>query len=331
MEQFFNFGNEQTRAFLITFAITVAIGPIIIGLLRKLKFGQTVRDDGPSTHLKKTGTPTMGGIIFLIPVLILSIYYAPRYPNIIPLMIVTIGFGLVGFIDDWIKVVNKNKDGLKPGQKFTLLFLVSCIFVLYIMKFTGIKPELIIPFMGKNAILVIPWYVYAPLSIIVLLATTNAVNLTDGLDGLAAGITMIVLIFMTFAAMTRPEWAHMKVFSAIVSGGCFGFLVYNINPAKVIMGDSGSLALGGAVGALAVMMNIPLVLIIAGGIYVFETLSVILQVASYKMTGKRIFKMAPLHHHFELSGWKETRVVYTFWAVTVVFCLIASIAILNII
>ena len=326
--------TPQVWWFVITFILTGISGLFILPLLKRFKLRQTVRDDGPQTHLKKTGTPVMGGLIFLIPILIMSVVFspliphAPNYsPEIIPLAMVTLGFGFVGFLDDWIKTSRKSKDGLRAWQKMTFLFLVSCFFVLYLYRFTDVQPNLMIPFTGTQGYLELGWHIYAPFAIAVLLATTNAVNLTDGLDGLAAGITMVVLIFMTYTAMQLPEWYQMKMFSAIVAGACCGFLIFNLNPAKVFMGDSGSLALGGTVGALAVMMNIPLILIIAGGIYVLEAISVMIQVGYYKLTKKRVFKMAPLHHHFELCGWKETKVVYAFWIVTVVLCIIAALSV----
>lgn len=312
----------QVIAFVIAFALALIAGPVFIPILRRLKFGQTVRDDGPATHLKKTGTPTMGGILFLIPLLVMSVYYAGVYPEILPLSFVTLGFGIIGFIDDFIKVVKKRKDGLYWDQKTLGLLLVAAIFTYYIIYVNKIGTEMVIPFMGLEAVIKLPLWFYIPFIIIVLYASTNAVNMTDGVDGLAAGVTLIVMVFFTILAMTRAEWDYIKIFSSIIAGGCLGFLAFNTHPAKVFMGDNGSLALGGAVGAVSVMMKVPWILFIVGIIYVLETLSVILQVGSYKLRGKRIFKMAPLHHHFELSGWKETKVVRVFWIVTILCCFI---------
>jgi len=314
--------DVQVWVFIATFVLTLIAGPIFIPFLRVLKFGQTVRDDGPSSHLKKNGTPTMGGIIFILPILIVCFYLAGRFPKLIPLALVTIGFGLIGFIDDFIKVVKKRKDGLYAGQKMFGLLLVATVFAFYIAQFTDIGTDILIPFTGMNLSLDLTW-LYIPATVFILLAFTNAFNLTDGLDGLLSGITMIIAVFFTIIAMTRAEWDYLKIFCAIIAGGCLGFLVFNIHPARVFMGDTGSLALGGAIASAAVMMKMPLILAIAAGICVLETLSVIIQVFFFKLTGKRVFRMAPLHHHFELSGWKETKVVYVFWTITLFLCIIA--------
>jgi phospho-N-acetylmuramoyl-pentapeptide-transferase len=291
-------------------------GPILIPALTRLKFGQTVRDDGPATHLKKTGTPNIGGLIFLIPILFLSVYFGRIYPKMIPMAITTIGFGLIGFIDDFIKVKKRRKDGLYPKQKTVGLLLVAAVFAIYTAYFTDLGVDITIPFMGTiNE----KWF-YIIFVIFVLYSITNAVNITDGLDGLAAGTTLIVMVFFTLIAMTNKEWEYSMVFSSFAAGGCLGFLTFNIHPAKVFMGDTGSLALGGAVGTLAIMMKMPFIILLVGAIYVAEILSVAIQVVSFKTRGKRVFKMAPLHHHFELSGWKETKVVYSFWFVTFILC-----------
>jgi len=315
--------SEQVAAFLLTFILSLIAGPIIIPMLRRLKFGQTVRDEGPSSHYKKMGTPIMGGLIFLIPITLVALFYSSRYPAIIPVIIVTLGFGLVGFIDDYIKVVKKRKDGLYWDQKMLGLLIVSVIFIFYSLNTNILNTEIIIPFMGIDYTINLPAWFFIIFTIFVLLAVTNAVNLTDGLDGLASGVTLIVMVFFTIVAMVESEWDHLKIFSACVSGGCLGFLAFNIHPAKVFMGDTGSLALGGAVGALAILMKMPWILLIVGFIYVIEALSVIIQVASFKIRKKRVFKMAPIHHHFELSGWKETKVVFVFWTATVICCIIA--------
>lgn len=312
------FNTIQVYVFVVTFVLTLIAGPIFIPVLTRLKFGQTVRDDGPKTHLKKMGTPTIGGLIFILPILLVSVYYARTNPHILALAFVTAGFGVVGFIDDFIKVVKKRKDGLYPKQKMLGLLIVAAIFTFYAAYFTDVGIDVSIPFLGTiNSV----WF-FIPFTVFVLVATTNSVNLTDGLDGLLAGITLIIMVFFTVVAMTRPEWGYLKVFSASVAGGCLGFLSFNLHPARVFMGDTGSLALGGAVGAIAIMLKMPFMILIIGAIYVIEALSVIIQVTSFKMTGKRVFKMAPIHHHFELMGWKETRVVAAFWLVTVVLCLL---------
>ncbi|MDP4179779.1 MAG: phospho-N-acetylmuramoyl-pentapeptide-transferase [Bacillota bacterium] len=311
----------QVVVFIIAFVMALIAGPILIPILTRLKFGQTVRDDGPATHLKKTGTPNIGGLIFLVPIFLLSVFFGRIYPEIVPMAIVTIGFGLIGFIDDYIKVKKRRKDGLYPKQKTVGLLLVAAIFAIYTAYFTDLGVDINIPFICTiNQ----RWF-FIVFVIFVLYCTTNAVNITDGLDGLAAGITLIVMVFFTLLAMSRKEWEYGMVFSSIVAGGCLGFLTFNIHPAKVFMGDTGSLALGGAVAALAIMMKVPFIILIVGFVYVAELLSVAIQVVSFKSRGKRVFKMAPLHHHFELSGWKETKVVYSFWIATVIFCAIGLI------
>ena len=314
--------SPQVMAFVATFILTLVVGPIFIPVLRRLKFGQTVREDGPATHLKKTGTPTIGGIIFLLPMLLVSVYYADRYAKIVPLLLATLGFGAVGFIDDFIKVVKKRKDGLYADQKTLGLLIVAVAFSIYAAYDPKVGTGIIIPFSGMDSVINLPTWIFIPFTVIVLYASTNSVNMTDGIDGLAAGVTLIVMVFFAIVAMTRGEWDYIKVFSSITAGGCLGFLAFNAYPAKVFMGDTGSLALGGAVGAIAVMTGLPWILLVAGGIYVIESLSVILQVASFKLRGKRIFKMAPIHHHFELLGWKETKVVCVFWLATIILCLI---------
>ncbi len=319
------FNSIQVVVFVATFIMTLIAGPFLIPVLRRLKFGQTVRDDGPSSHLKKTGTPTMGGLIFILPVFLVSIYFFRNYPQILALAFVTIGFGAIGFIDDFIKVVKKRKDGLYANQKMVGLLLIAAAFSFYIVQFTDIGTEIMIPFLGSDVTFNLAW-LFVPFTVFVLIATTNAVNLTDGLDGLAAGVTLIVMVFFTLVAMTRGEWDYIKLFSSAVAGGCLGFLAFNSYPAKVFMGDTGSLALGGAVGAIAIMMRMPLIIVIVGAVYVIETLSVMIQVGSFKLRGKRVFKMAPIHHHFEMIGWKETKVVTVFYTATVIFCIIGLLA-----
>jgi phospho-N-acetylmuramoyl-pentapeptide-transferase len=309
-------------AFIAVFIFTLVLGPIVIPILARLKFGQTVRDDGPATHLKKTGTPTMGGIIFLLPILLVSIHFADDFPQVVPLALATVGFGLVGFADDFIKVKKRSKDGLNPKQKTFGLLLVAAVFTFYITYIYKMGTSIIVPFAGTDTYFEIPLWFLIPFNIIVFYATTNSVNMTDGIDGLAVGVTLIVMVFFAIVAMTRKEWDSVKMFSSIVAGGCLGFLAFNAYPAKVFMGDTGSLALGGAVAGVAVLMKVQWILLLVGAVYAIESLSVVLQVASFKLTGKRVFKMAPIHHHFELMGWKETKVVKVFWLATIVFCFI---------
>ena len=291
----------------------------MIPFLRKLKFGQTVRDDGPQSHLKKTGTPTIGGLIFIIPITLVCGFFAAKYPQLIPVLLCTLGFGLVGFLDDFIKVVKKRKDGLYAAQKSFFQLLVCVAFGFYVMRFTEAGTFIMLPFTN---IMIQPW-LYFLFIVVFMYFFVNAVNLTDGLDGLCSGVTLVVAIFFTIVSLTNAEWEYLKIFSAAIAGGCLGFLAFNMHPAKVFMGDTGSLMLGGAVVSIVIMMRMPLILILVGGIYLAEALSVILQVGSFKLTGKRIFKMAPLHHHFELKGWKETRVVSVFIIVTIVLCVLA--------
>lgn len=316
--------STHVLMFIVSFSLTLVLGPVFIPFLTRLKFGQTVRDDGPQSHLKKTGTPTMGGFIFLVPMLALSLFYARYDMRILPIALVTIGFGIVGFLDDFIKVVKKRKDGLYWNQKMIGLLLVAAVFSFYVSK-SGIGTDIIIPLFGMEKTIDLAWF-FIPFTVLVLISSTNAVNITDGLDGLCAGITLIVTLFFSVVAMTRNEWEYIKIFSSILSGGCLAFLAYNAHPAKVFMGDMGSLALGGAVGAISILMKMPLILFVVGAVYVIEALSVMIQVTSYKLTGKRVFKMAPIHHHFELSGWKEVKVVYVFWAVTFVLSIVSLLA-----
>ena len=316
------FSSVQVLAFAGTFLLSLIAGPIIIPILKRLKFGQTVRDDGPATHLKKMGIPTIGGLIFIIPMILATLFFAPEYPGIVPMLLVTIGFAAIGFIDDFIKVVKKNKDGLSAGQKSFGQFFVSAAFALYVAYSPSLGTGMIVPFMGVDAVVELPVWMFIPFIIIVMYLITNSVNMTDGVDGLAAGVTLIVAVFFTIVAMVKGEWDFVKLFCSIVAGGCLGFLAFNIYPAKVIMGDTGSLALGGVVGAAAVVMKMPWILLVVGAIYAVESLSVFIQVTSFKLRGKRVFKMAPIHHHFELSGWKETKVVRVFWLITIVLCFI---------
>ncbi len=315
----FSLTSEHIIAFAAAFVLSLIAGPILIPFLRRLKFGQTVRDDGPQSHLKKTGTPTMGGLIFIIPVTGVALYFSQQYPEIIPIVLATLGFAAVGFIDDFIKVVKKRKDGLYAGQKTFLQLLVCVSFAFYVIRFTEAGSSIVIPF---TDFIVQPW-LYFLFIVVFMYFFSNAVNITDGLDGLCSGVTLVVAIFFTIVSLTNAEWGYIKVFSAAIAGGCLGFLAFNIYPAKVFMGDTGSLALGGALTAISVMMRMPLILFIVGGIYLIEALSVILQVGSFKLTGKRIFRMAPIHHHFELTGWKETKVVAVFIVITVLLAIAA--------
>lgn len=308
---------------LISFALSVILGPVIIPLLRKLKMGQTEREDGVQSHLKKAGTPTMGGVIILASVVLTSLFFIKDYPNIIPIVFVTLGFGLIGFLDDYLKVVMKRSDGLYPKQKMALQILVTAIFAFYIVKFTDIPLTLQIPFAdGKYLDLGI---LTIPLMFVVIIGTVNGVNFTDGLDGLASSVTVLVATFFTVVAIGTKS--GIEPVTCAVVGALLGFLLFNVYPASVFMGDTGSLALGGFVASTAYMLQMPLFIVIVGAIYLVEVLSVIIQVTYFKKTGgKRIFKMAPIHHHFELCGWSETKVVAVFSIITAILCLIALMA-----
>lgn len=316
------FTSVQVLAFVATFVLSLIAGPIIIPMLKRLKFGQTERLDGPASHLKKAGIPTIGGLIFLIPMTLVALFFAPKYPAILPMLIVTACFAVIGLTDDLVKIIQKNSDGLSPKQKTFAQLLVSAAFAVYAAYSPTIGTGMIVPFMGVDAVVELPVWFFIPFIIVVMYAITNSVNLTDGVDGLCAGVTLIVAVFFTVVSMVKGEWDYVKLFCSITAGGCLGFLAFNIHPAKVFMGDTGSLALGGAVGAAAVVMKMPWILLVVGGIYAVESLSDIIQVTSYKLRGKRVFKMAPIHHHFELCGWKETKVVWVFWLITFVLCLV---------
>ena len=305
---------------LISFAISAAAGPIVIPILRKLKVGQTVRDDGPQTHLKKNGTPTMGGVIFLLAVLITSLIYAPQYPKVIPILFMTVGFGIVGFLDDFIKVVLHRSEGLTPGQKMAGQLVVTAVFAYYMVKISDVGLTLKVPFFSNISLN--PGWLSIPLLFFVVIGTVNGTNFTDGLDGLAASVTVMVAVFFSVVALGTN--AGIAPITLAVVGGLLGFLLFNVYPASVFMGDTGSLALGGFVASTAYMMNMPLFLLLVGLIYLVEVLSVMIQVTYFKAThGKRFFKMAPIHHHFEKCGWSETRVVTVFSIITALCCLVA--------
>lgn len=311
------------RTTLISFIITIILGPIIIPLLKRHKIGQNVRDDGPETHLAKSGTPTMGGIIMLIALLITTVTSGMLNRDMYILLISTFGFGLIGFIDDYLKVANQSSLGLKPYQKLIGQIILAIILAIYQSQISMLGTKVIVPFLNNRYLDL--GVLYVPFIAFVVVGTVNSVNLTDGLDGLASGVTLIVLSFFGLIAL---NWGmgSISVFSAALTGACLGFLIYNAYPAKVFMGDTGSMALGGAVAAIAILLNLPLMIPIVGGIYFVEALSVIIQVISYKLTGKRVFLMSPLHHHFEQKGWDETRVVIVFWSITVILCLIGVIS-----
>ena len=307
---------------LAAFFVTLILGPGLIKFLHRLKFGQFIREEGPESHLKKSGTPTMGGILFLIGILVGSVFYISDYPKIVPVLFVTLGFGLIGFLDDYIKVVMKRNLGLTPAQKMLGQIFITAVFAFYMVNYSGLGTEVIIPFTGGTMIDL--GILYVPILFFVVLGTVNGANFTDGLDGLASSVTTLIAVFFTVIAVAARTDVH-PVACAVI-GALLGFLCFNTHPAKVFMGDTGSLALGGFVVSTAYRLQIPFVLPSVAFIYFVEVLSVIIQVAYYKRTKKRIFKMAPIHHHFELSGWPETKVVSIFSIVTAVLCLIGMLA-----
>ena len=310
---------EIVISLLTAFAISVLLSPFVIPFLRKLKVGQTERTEGVQSHLKKTGTPTMGGLIILISILITSLLFIGRYPRIIPILFLTLGFGIIGFLDDYLKVVLRRSDGLFPKQKFLLQVVVTTVFVIYILV---VDPEclvMMLPFTG-GMYFDCKW-ITVPLVYLVVLGTVNGVNFTDGLDGLATGVTTMVAVFFTIVSIGAG--AGIEPITAAVTGALLGFLMFNAHPAKVFMGDTGSLALGGFVAGTAYVLQIPILIPVFGLIYMVEVISVMIQVTYFKKTGgKRFFKMAPIHHHFELCGWSETQIVTLFTVVTALLCMI---------
>lgn len=301
---------------IISFIVAVALSPIIIPLLRRLKFGQSIREIGPSWHNKKSGTPTMGGIIFIIAICVSLVLSTKAVDNrVIFAFMCSLGFGIIGFIDDFIKVVLKRNLGLRAWQKLSLQIIVAVFFIFVGLHTGDLSTSINIPFYN------IPFdmgILYIPFAIFVILGVVNSVNLTDGIDGLATSVTVIVMLFFGIVATN-----HLSLFSYVTIGGLLGFLLFNKYPARVFMGDTGSLFLGGAVVSIALLQNNPLILIIVGLIYLIESLSVIIQVTSFKLTGKRVFKMSPIHHHFEMTGWSEKKIVRVFTGLTIILSIIA--------
>ena len=304
----------------VSFFIAVLIGPKVIEMLRRLKAGQTERVEGLESHQKKTGTPTMGGIIFLIPVIIIGIFYGRTHKEVIPVLILTIGFGIIGFLDDYIKVVRKHNLGLRAWQKILGQFVVTVLFSLYVGKFTDISLAMKVPF--TDIVLDFGFW-NIPILFFIALGTANGTNFTDGVDGLCASVTAVVAAFFAVAGMHYGA-TGAEVMSSAMVGALLGYLVYNVYPGKVMMGDTGSLAIGGFVTGVAYVMQMPIFIAIAGFIYALEVISVIMQVSYFKIThGKRIFRMAPIHHHFEKGGWSETKVVNVFTTITILLCLLS--------
>lgn len=315
---------------LCAFAVTALIGPAFIPWLHKLKFGQEIREEGPKWHQKKSGTPTMGGIMFALGITAavgvaalisaLSSGMTGGTKKALLLLATSVCFGAVGFIDDFIKVVKKRNLGLRALPKFLLQMLFAAVYLLVLELLGELKCEVNVPF--TSFVINMPVWIYVIFALVVVTGTVNAVNLTDGLDGLASSVTAVVALFFALCGFAKGD-EGVFTFGVAVVGGLLGFLIYNKYPAKVFMGDTGSLFLGGAIVSMAIALQMHLFLIIAGFIYFAEALSVILQVASFKLTGKRIFKMSPIHHHFEMCGWSEKKIVAVFTAVTIVLCIIA--------
>ena len=324
--------NEQIILLLTSFAISFVLSLIIIPLLKKLKVGQIERTDGPQSHLKKQGTPTMGGVIMILNIIIMAIITMIQNQggdwageqNLLVLAFITVGFGIVGLVDDLKKLLGKNTKGLEPKLKMFGLLLIAVIYVVFLTNVLKIGTDIYIPFFENT--LTLPIWLYIPFAVFVLLATTNAVNLTDGVDGLATTVTTIIFTCLTVIGI-MTETKEVALMGSILVGTCLSFLLFNLHPAKVMMGDTGSLLLGGAIAGIALYLKMPLLLLVIALIPVIETLSVMIQVAYYKKTGKRVFKMAPIHHHFELCGWRENKVVAVFGAVTLVLCIIGLMSI----
>ena len=320
-------------AALVSFVVSAIAGKILIPVLRRMKAGQSIKEDGPTWHMSKQGTPTMGGLMFILAtIIVVLVFNGPAilsgdWTSVIVLVFALV-FGAIGFLDDYAKIKKKENTGLTAGQKFLLQLAAAILFIVLLRKCGILSPNLYVPFFGVE--LHLPWVVYLIFAVLVITGTVNAVNITDGLDGLSSSVTLPVCAF--FAAASGWAWvkwqqsgtAGMAVFAAALFGGLVGFLVYNHYPAKVFMGDTGSLFLGGAVCGMAFALDMPLILILVGIIYIIETLSDIIQVTYFKAThGKRIFRMAPLHHHLEMGGWNEKKVVFVFASISLVFCILA--------
>ncbi len=320
-------------AIILAFTASALLGPLLIPAFRKLKFGQNVRKDGPETHLAKQGTPSMGGMIFLIASAIALLFFVDNNNDSIALLLFTFSYGVIGFLDDYLKVKKKSSDGLSAIQKIILQSIVTILFLGYLVMNKQDYNTMYIPFTDGLTITLNP-YIFVPFFFVAVIGTVNAVNLTDGLDGLASGITLMVAIFFGFVALQAQSNAF--IYAWALGGALLGFLIFNSNPAKVFMGDTGSLALGGFVVGIAFILNQPLLIPIVGFIYVIEAISVTIQVTYFKYTkkkygeGRRVFKMAPFHHHLEKSGYKETKVVAIFYIATAMLCLLGFLAIADI-
>lgn len=316
--------NVSVLAIAISFAISAVLGPIVIPVLKNIKCGQTVREDGPATHLEKTGTPTMGGILILLSVMVTTLVFIRDYPQTAPILFLTIGLGMVGFLDDYIKVVCKRSMGLRAWQKLLGQLAVTAVFAYYLLQYTNVDLAMKIPFLPGKYLDFGIWNL--PILFFIVLGTANGVNFTDGLDGLAGSVTAIVAVFFTVVAVGSKS--GVEPITCAVAGALLGFLLFNAHPAAVFMGDTGSLALGGFVAACGYVLQMPIYIAIIGIVYLAEVVSVIIQVAYFKISGgKRLLRMAPLHHHFELCGWSERKITALFTIVTAIMCLIGLVGI----
>lgn len=308
---------------LISFCLSAALAPVLIPWLRRLKIGQTVREDGPAAHLRKNGTPTMGGVIILVSVTATTLIFLKDYPECVPILFLTLGFGLLGFLDDYIKVVCRRSMGLSPLQKMLGQIAITGVFAYYLLNYTDVCLAMKVPFLSDVFWNFGGWNL--PILFFVVLGTVNGVNFTDGLDGLAGSVTLMVAVFFSVVAVGVES--GIEPVTCAVTGALLGFLLFNVYPASVFMGDTGSLALGGFVAACGYMLQMPLYIAIVGVVYLAEVVSVILQVTYFRCSGgKRLLRMAPLHHHFELCGWSETRIMTLFTIVTALLCLVGFLA-----
>lgn len=324
----------QTKILILSFVASVVVSIIIVPILRKLKIGQIERREGPESHLKKQGTPTMGGIIMILVMIAVTGFCYYDYikdseqmnvaKTLLPLLFVTVGFGFVGLVDDLKKLISRDTKGLSPKAKMFGLLIIAVAYSLILVNVFHIGTDIHIPF--ANQYFTLPVWLYIPFAILVMLATTNAINLTDGIDGLSTSVTTIIITCLTVISIIFGI-KEVTIFGSILIGACLGFLLFNLHPAKVMMGDTGSLMLGGAIAGIALYLKMPLLLIIIAIIPIIETLSVMIQVTHFKRTGERVFKMTPIHHHFELSGWKENKIVSIFSLITLVVCIIGLISI----
>ena len=316
---------SNTIALSIAFCVMLLISPKGINILHRMKFGQEVRDDGPQTHLKKQGTPTMGGILFLIAISIGILPFIGEVSGLLPAYLLGLGFGIVGFVDDYLKVVKHQSEGFNPKQKMASQIVISLLYIAYLYFYSGKENDFLLPFVKETS-----WslgILFFPVSLFIITATDTGANFTDGIDGLCSSVTAVIVFFFFLVDRIILGGAELGALPGAVLGGLLGFLCFNAHPAKVFMGDTGSLAIGGFVVAMAIQTNTALYIPLFAFVYFMEVLSVIMQVTYFKMThGKRIFKMAPIHHHFELLGWSETQVVTIFTIITILACFITGLA-----